>query len=362
MGHVSLPEDSSFATVSRISAHFSWRSHLSSRIHISNEPDLVVVFPNAMAAGKSFLAQSRRISIMGSVVNRDRILSMKSRTLLATGIVVLFVAAIWWRQSAQEATIAELQRRLANVPAAPTNEVVRTAVPDYRRPAAQPVEEFSDDSAARLAQLERVADGQADIIEDLLRRLEAFEEAQQKSRASGWSALQATGAPDSLRDGDQKTAWAPAQADGGEEWLELEYANGVPIAQINIREVCGPGCITKVAALLDGGAEVPIWQGEPPVNASPSDTVFTAPANIVARRVKVYLDTKRVAGWNEIDAVELIGRDGSRQWAKSANASSSYGASRGLSFGGDVLYNNWTGRPASSVTQDAAVFGLELIQ
>src|SRR4030095_604965 len=158
MGHVSLPEDSSFATVSRISAHFSWRSHLSSRIHISNEPDLVVVFPNAMAAGKSFLAQSRRISIMGSVVNRDRILSMKSRTLLATGIVVLFVAAIWWRQSAQEATIAELQRRLANVPAAPTNEVVRTAVPDYRRPAAQPVEEFSDDSAARLAQLEGGAD------------------------------------------------------------------------------------------------------------------------------------------------------------------------------------------------------------
>ena len=78
--------------------------------------------------------------------------------------------------------------------------------------------------------------------------------------------------------------------------------------------------------------------------------------------MKVYLDTKRVAGWNEIDAVELIGRDGSRQWAKGASASSSYGASRGLSFGGDVLQNNWQGRPAPAVNQDLTVWGLELVQ
>jgi hypothetical protein len=175
----------------------------------------------------------------------------------------------------------------------------------------------------------------------LLRRLEAFEQAQQKARAPGWSALQATGPPDSFRDGDQQTAWAPAQADGGEEWLELEYANAVPIAQVNVREVCRPGCITKLTAVLDGGTEVALWQGEPPVNASPTDTAFAAPANIVARRVKVYLDTKRVEGWNEIDAVELIGRDGSRQWAKGASASSSYGASSGLSLGSDGTLFNW---------------------
>jgi hypothetical protein len=137
--------------------------------------------------------------------------------------------------------------------------------------------------------------------------------------------LQATGAPDSLRDGDQQTAWAPAQADGGEEWLELEYANGCADCAGQRAGSVRARLHYKVVALLDGGAEVPIWQGEPPVNASPSNTMFAAPANIVARRVKVYLDTKRVAGWNEIDAVELVGRDGSRQWAKSASASSSYG-------------------------------------
>ena len=42
----------------------------------------------------------------------------------------------------------------------------------------------------------------------------------------------------------------------------------------------------------------------------------------------LHLDTTRVSGWNEIDAVELIGRDGSRQWATSAKASSSYAGPR----------------------------------
>jgi hypothetical protein len=38
----------------------------------------------------------------------------------------------------------------------------------------------------------------------------------------------------------------------------------------------------------------------------------------------VEFDTTRVGGWTEIDAVELVGRDGSRQWAKSADASSTF--------------------------------------
>jgi hypothetical protein len=35
------------------------------------------------------------------------------------------------------------------------------------------------------------------------------------------------------------------------------------------------------------------------------------------------MDTKRGKGWNEIDAVELIGQDGSA-WATDAAASSTY--------------------------------------
>jgi hypothetical protein len=355
MRRVSLAEVSSFATGEQ-----NLRPEPATPgVHLSNMPSLRPVFPDAMRPQKSSLARNRNIGIM----NRDLILSMKPRTLIAAGVIAMLIAMLWWRESALEATIGELQNRLASTIPTTAKEMAHFVPSEPTRSSAGPAEEFSNESEARIAQLERVADGQADIIEDLLRRLEAFEQAQQKSRASGWSALQATGAPDSMRDGDQQTAWAPAQADGGEEWLQLEYANSVPIAQVNVREVCGPGCITKVIAVLDGGAEVPVWQGEPPVNASPSDTPFAAPANIVARRVKVYLDTKRVAGWNEIDAVELIGRDGSRQWAKSASASSSYGASTTMTLGAEGNLNilNVQGRSLRAA-DGAQEWGINVVQ
>jgi hypothetical protein len=36
------------------------------------------------------------------------------------------------------------------------------------------------------------------------------------------------------------------------------------------------------------------------------------------------VDTNRVESWPEIDAVELVGTNGSRQWASKSSASSSY--------------------------------------
>jgi hypothetical protein len=42
------------------------------------------------------------------------------------------------------------------------------------------------------------------------------------------------------------------------------------------------------------------------------------------REIRLIVDTDRVPGWNEIDAVELIGASGVRQWVQSARASSSY--------------------------------------
>ena len=42
------------------------------------------------------------------------------------------------------------------------------------------------------------------------------------------------------------------------------------------------------------------------------------------RRIRLVLDTNRRPGWNEIDAVEIVGPDG-RAWAVDAVASSTYG-------------------------------------
>jgi hypothetical protein len=140
----------------------------------------------------------------------------------------------------------------------------------------------------------------------------------------GWGPEQAIGAPDTPEAGDRQTAWAPGQQDGGPEWLRLDYANPVAIAQVRIREAYNPGAVWRVCALLDDGTEVLLWEGEDTTTTAPADFVVDVDGAVVGRCIKVYLDTARTPGWNEIDAVELVGRDGSRQWAIRASASSSY--------------------------------------
>jgi hypothetical protein len=127
-----------------------------------------------------------------------------------------------------------------------------------------------------------------------------------------------------MQPGDMTTAWAPRQPDGGAEWLKLDYKLEVMIAEVRVRETYNPGAVVKIAALLAGGEEALIWEGTEEPAQAPVDRSFLNPQPIKARTVKIYLDTARVPGWNEIDAVELVGTDGSRQWASTASASSSY--------------------------------------
>jgi hypothetical protein len=149
-----------------------------------------------------------------------------------------------------------------------------------------------------------------------------------------WGPEQAVGSPDTFVSGDQNTAWASLSQDGGEEWLRLEFAKGVSIAEIRVRQNIGHGAIIKVTAFLDNGQEVGLWEGEETAKVTIGGIaeslfkvgagLFTARESIQSKVIKIYLDTRRVPGWNEIDAVELIGEDGSRQWAIQATASSTY--------------------------------------
>ena len=143
-----------------------------------------------------------------------------------------------------------------------------------------------------------------------------------------WGPEQAAGAPDTMQAGDISTAWASANPDGGEEWLKLEYERAVDIAEVRVRETYNPGAISKVTAFLADGRELTLWEGTEPPSQAPVEMSFQVPSTLVARSVKVYLDTTRVPGWNEIDAVAIVARDGSVQWAQHVKASSTY-AQRG---------------------------------
>ena len=139
-----------------------------------------------------------------------------------------------------------------------------------------------------------------------------------------WGPEQVIGEPDTLTAGDIPTAWAPLEQNGGEEWLKLDYAQAVDITEVRVRETYNPGAVAKVTAVLPGGREVTLWEGVEPRHEAPVEMGFSVTAAVRAATVKVYLDTRRVPGWNEIDAVQLLGRDGSQQWATNATASSTY--------------------------------------
>ena len=254
---------------------------------------------------------------------------MKTQPLLIVVLGVL-VLALWLFQGHRTEKVQQLREQHE---AAPTQSATaeRTSLPPPDVPqSAGPVagSAGTDELAelqARVARLEQTLDSVVDSLNAVIEHLDREAIAAQRASQPSWGVNQATGEPDTMAAGDKPTAWAPASPDGDPKWLQLGYEKAVEIAQVRVRESCGPGCIAKVAAVLESGAEVVIWQGRQSPGEGIVDATFNAPAGLTARGVKVYLDTKRVPGWNEIDAVELIGRDGTRQWAQSASASSSYG-------------------------------------
>jgi hypothetical protein len=125
-----------------------------------------------------------------------------------------------------------------------------------------------------------------------------------------WSASQATGKPDTLQAGDLNTAWASMEADGGEEWLELTYETPVHPVAVRIRETFNPGAVVKVEAQDAQGMWHTLWTGKDPAAQAPAwlEVSGAGPA-WTCKVVKVTLDTAAVPGWNEIDAVELVGLD-----------------------------------------------------
>ncbi|HEX8911495.1 MAG TPA: hypothetical protein VF796_03975 [Humisphaera sp.] len=146
---------------------------------------------------------------------------------------------------------------------------------------------------------------------------------------AGWSPEQAVGKPDTPQGGDVATAWASATADGQREWLDLAYAGPVDAVAVVVYESYNPGAVDRVTAMA-GNEEVEVWAG-----VDPSDPLKPKGVSVIAfktpvttAKVRLHLDSPRVPGWNEIDAVGLLGADGTVHWATGATASSSW-ATRG---------------------------------
>ena len=129
-------------------------------------------------------------------------------------------------------------------------------------------------------------------------------------RATDYGANRATGAPDVPRPADHRNAWTPKLPDAGPEWLELTYSAPVSATGIRVVQSFNPGAITAIEVFDDQGAASIVWTGPDLTRYAAGqigvlETMFARTARPIAR-VRLSLDSKRVAGANSIDAVGLI--------------------------------------------------------
>ena len=141
-----------------------------------------------------------------------------------------------------------------------------------------------------------------------------------------WGPEQATGPPDTWpRSGDVTTAWASLTEDAQDEWLLLEYAEPVQPYAALVYATYNPGAVNRVTVFKLDGTEVEVWKGKDPTPVGSGKGVSVIPfrINFKTNRIKIYLASKSVGGWNEIDAVGLRTRS-KTYWATSVESSSTY--------------------------------------
>lgn len=170
----------------------------------------------------------------------------------------------------------------------------------------------------------------------------------------GWSIDHILGPPHASGTGGLGTAWASQRADSGMEWVIVEFPSTVRASGVHVYETLNPGAICRVSSVSMTGAEEILWEGTDPVVVSKTSR-RSAPIRILAegkdsflvwslgsggvskipfatpvntRRLKIYLDSAAVPGWNEVDAVALVDGNSEVQWASSAWASSSFAFNR----------------------------------
>ncbi len=127
---------------------------------------------------------------------------------------------------------------------------------------------------------------------------------------ASYSAFQATGAPNVVGFGDNGNAWCPKEDDGGIERLEVGFAKPVNATEIRVRQNSAPGAIIKVELIDTEGKAHVVHDGIDTAKYDALNFWFKKTFEKTPYKVagaKITLATNAVSGWNEIDAVQLLG-------------------------------------------------------
>jgi len=137
----------------------------------------------------------------------------------------------------------------------------------------------------------------------------SFAYASSEYGSDDWSAMQATGEPDTFECGDQTTAWASGSSNTV-EWIELTYDVAVIPSEINIYETYYPDQVVKVEISDSNMEYFTVYEAAPSDHTGddcPYILSIQTDTNQPISSVRVTVDQSVLTNWNEIDAVELVG-------------------------------------------------------
>jgi outer membrane protein OmpA-like peptidoglycan-associated protein len=128
-----------------------------------------------------------------------------------------------------------------------------------------------------------------------------------------YRAKQILGEPNKLPAfGDSPCAWSPAEADNrSEDWIKVGFEKVVPLKQIAIAENFNPGAIVRVYVYDATGKEYLV--SETPAKQQTVKgrmlRIFPKQQNLLVNAVKLVMQSGKVSGFNQIDAVGISDSD-----------------------------------------------------
>jgi hypothetical protein len=127
-----------------------------------------------------------------------------------------------------------------------------------------------------------------------------------------FSAMQATGAPNSTTCGDDDRSWSPLTGTSSPEWLEVRYASSVRATGVKVYEtftspafapLSSGGFVYQIDLIDTGSVYHTVWTGSDPTSCGGVLAPTWVETSYDVIGVKVYT---QAAGYEEIDAVGLV--------------------------------------------------------
>jgi hypothetical protein len=119
-----------------------------------------------------------------------------------------------------------------------------------------------------------------------------------------WSAAQATGEPDVTACGDYSGAWAPSSSGDDPEWLQVGFETAVYATGVRVHETYYSGFVIRIELVDTEGLVHTIWTG---IDITPCPGWLEIGFSSTSYLVEGVIISTQIDGWEEIDAVELIG-------------------------------------------------------